>query len=172
MTDTIAELLAGRWIDPDTDEYVRVPVKAVHVAKSLAGDEAGLVKALGLPPPFAIITDQNTYEALGRRVEEALESLGPIIPIRLAGRPHPDERTAAKIMRELGIETSALGVARYYGKRVDGWIIDTQDAALTPALTALGCRVECIDTLMTSPDKSRQVAAAAVAFARRLARKP
>ena len=100
MTDAIAELVAGRWIDPDTDEVARVPVSAVHIAKSIAGDEAALVKALGLPPPFAVITDQNTYEALGRRVEEALESLGAVIPIRLSGRPHPDDRTAAKVMRE------------------------------------------------------------------------
>ena len=110
MTDTLSELLAGRWIDPDTDEIARVPVKDVHIAKSLAGDEAALVKALGLPRPFAIITDQNTYEALGRRVEEALEGLGAIIPIRLSGRPHPDERTAAKIMREGMRAGSWIGV--------------------------------------------------------------
>ena len=96
----IDALLAGRWIDPDTGKPASVPVKSVHIAKSIAGDEAALVKALGLPAPFAVITDQNTYEALGRRVEEALESLGAVIPIRLAGRPHPDERTAAKVMRE------------------------------------------------------------------------
>ncbi len=36
---------------------------------------------------------------------------------------------AAKIMRELGVEVSALGAVRYYGALVDGWVLDVQDAA-------------------------------------------
>ena len=42
MTDTLAELLAGRWIDPDTKAAAHVPTRAVHIAKSIAGDEAVL----------------------------------------------------------------------------------------------------------------------------------
>ena len=36
----------------------------------------------------------------------------------------------AKMMRELGLEPSALGVARHYGSLVDGWIIDDVDREL------------------------------------------
>jgi glycerol-1-phosphate dehydrogenase [NAD(P)+] len=94
--DIIAELLAGRLRDPDTGEPLHVPVKSVVIERSLKGAEAELVRALGLPPPHAVLTDQNTYEVLGRRVEEAL---GRVIPIRLSGRPIPDDRLAAQIMR-------------------------------------------------------------------------
>ena len=94
--DVIAELLGGRYRDPETGEALSVPVRAVVIEKSLKGGEADLVRSLDLPPPHAVLTDQNTYEALGRRVEEALPR---VIPIRLSGRPAADERTAAKVMR-------------------------------------------------------------------------
>ncbi len=62
----------------------------------------------------------------------------------------------AKMMRELGVEPSALGVARHYGPLVNGWVIDTVDRELTPAIEALGCRVKVCNTMMrTLDDKSR-----------------
>jgi glycerol-1-phosphate dehydrogenase [NAD(P)+] len=97
MTDILRELLAGRFRDPETQEVLSVPVKSVVIEKSVAGIEAELVRSLDLPRPYAVISDQNTYEVLGRRVENALDS---VIPIRLSGRPHPDEKTAAKVMDE------------------------------------------------------------------------
>jgi len=76
---------------------------------------------------------------------------------------------AAKIMRELGIETSALGVVRHYGALVDGWVIDKLDAALEPAIVSGGCAVALTDTIMSSPDKSRRVAGEAISLMRRIA---
>lgn len=93
--DPIAALVQGRYHDPETGVALSVPVKSVVIEKSLRGNERELVQALELPSPYAVITDQNTHNALGRRVEEAL---GSVIPVRLAGRPHPDEQTAAKVM--------------------------------------------------------------------------
>jgi LPPG:FO 2-phospho-L-lactate transferase len=62
----------------------------------------------------------------------------------------------AKMMRETGVEASALGVARHYGPLVDGWVIDTIDRNLAPAIEALGCRVKVCNTMMrTLDDKSR-----------------
>lgn len=58
---------------------------------------------------------------------------------------------AGKIMGELGIEVSALGVARHYEGLVSAWVIDHQDAGLAPRLEALGCRVHVTDTMMTVP---------------------
>jgi glycerol-1-phosphate dehydrogenase [NAD(P)+] len=95
--DTLGELLAGRLRDPQSGELLKVPVKRVVIEKSLAASEADLVADLDLPAPFAVISDYNTHEALGRRVETALAGRG-VISIRLPGRPHPDEQTAAKVM--------------------------------------------------------------------------
>jgi LPPG:FO 2-phospho-L-lactate transferase len=76
---------------------------------------------------------------------------------------------AAKIMRELGIETSVAGVVAHYGELVDGWVIDVQDAAHEAAIVASGHVVTVIDTLMTTAEKSRGVAEAALALGARIA---
>jgi LPPG:FO 2-phospho-L-lactate transferase len=75
---------------------------------------------------------------------------------------------AAKIMRELGVELSALGVVRHYGALVDGWVVDSQDAALAPAVEAIGCKLVLTDTMMTAPEKTASVARVALDLARRI----
>ena len=75
----------------------------------------------------------------------------------------------AKMMRELGVEPSALGVARHYGRLVDGWIIDSVDRDLAPAIEALGCRVKVCNTMMRTLDDKRRLAHDAVELAFELA---
>ena len=65
---------------------------------------------------------------------------------------------AAKIMAELGLPVSALGVAEYYQGLVDVMAIDRLDAALAPGIEALGMQVCIADTVMTTPDKRRSLA--------------
>jgi len=75
---------------------------------------------------------------------------------------------AGKIMRELGEEVSAVGVARHYGARVDGWVIDAADSALRDAIGTLGREVIVANTLMTDRTASKRLAAEVVRFARAL----
>jgi LPPG:FO 2-phospho-L-lactate transferase len=61
---------------------------------------------------------------------------------------------ADKMLRGLGFEVSAYGTAQYYGDLLDGFIIDTLDAALQPRIEELGIRVEVTNTIMrTIADK-------------------
>lgn len=76
---------------------------------------------------------------------------------------------AAKMMRELGCEATALGVARHYGSSVDGWVIDRQDAKLQRAIEREGKAVIVADTVMNDRSKSVQLARRVVSFARALA---
>jgi len=76
---------------------------------------------------------------------------------------------AAKMMRELGCEATALGVVRHYGSLVDGWVIDQQDAKLQRAIEREGKAVLVIDTVMKDRGKSRQLAKRVISFARALA---
>ena len=78
----------------------------------------------------------------------------------------------AKMMRELGLEPSALGVARHYGKLVDGWIIDSADRDSAPALQALGCRVRISDTIMRNTEDKARLAHEALDFALELPPQP
>ena len=72
---------------------------------------------------------------------------------------------AAKMMVELGVETSALGIARHYGARIDGLVIDEVDAALAPDVEALGVAVRVAPTVMRSQEDSRALAWETLAFA-------
>lgn len=76
---------------------------------------------------------------------------------------------AAKMMRELGAAVSALGVARHYGKLVDGWVIDRADAALVPAIESMKRKVVVTDTIMHNRAASRRLARVVVEFAQQLA---
>jgi LPPG:FO 2-phospho-L-lactate transferase len=75
----------------------------------------------------------------------------------------------AKMMREAGVEPSALGVAQHYGRLVDGWVIDSVDRDLAPAIEALGCRVKVCNTMMRTLDDKRCLAHDAVELAFKLA---
>ena len=53
----------------------------------------------------------------------------------------------AKMMRELGLEASAAGVAARYGDLLDGYIVDHAD---TGGVDSIGARVTIARTLMTN----------------------
>jgi glycerol-1-phosphate dehydrogenase [NAD(P)+] len=95
--EDIHGLIDGRWPDPDGGPPLGVATRAVAIERSLAGDEADLVRGLGLGPTFAVVSDPATREVMGTRVERALASLGTVVPVVLATRPHADAATAAAI---------------------------------------------------------------------------
>jgi glycerol-1-phosphate dehydrogenase [NAD(P)+] len=93
----IDALLAGTLPDPDGGAPLRVATKAVAIASSLKGDEADLVRPLGLGRRLAVISDSTTHGILGARVERALDSIASVDSIVLPGQPHPNAETAARI---------------------------------------------------------------------------
>jgi LPPG:FO 2-phospho-L-lactate transferase len=76
---------------------------------------------------------------------------------------------AAKMMRELGIEPSALAVAEHYRGFIDGFLLDEADAALLPRLTPLGLAARAVPSLMKTSVDRRRLAEAVVEFAAELA---
>ena len=65
---------------------------------------------------------------------------------------------AAAMMRSLGHEVSALGVARLYAGLLDVFVLDAVDAALAGAVEALGLRAVVCDTMMTSAERREALA--------------
>ncbi|PDW00108.1 2-phospho-L-lactate transferase [Candidatus Chloroploca asiatica] len=72
---------------------------------------------------------------------------------------------AAPLMQAMGMEVSALGVARAYADLIDGIVIDQVDADLAPAIAALGLQVAVTDTIMRGPDEKAHLAAVTLALA-------
>ncbi len=80
-------------------------------------------------------------------------SVSPIIGGKTVKGP------AAKMYKELGIEPSALAVARHYGESVlTGFILDEIDAELVESVRALGIHPYSTKTLMKSPKERRNLA--------------
>jgi LPPG:FO 2-phospho-L-lactate transferase len=75
----------------------------------------------------------------------------------------------AKLMVELGAESSALGIANHYRGLIDGIVIDHADAALVPKLEAVGLMVSVLDTVMHDNEDRAKVARATLDLAKKIA---
>ncbi len=74
---------------------------------------------------------------------------------------------ADKMLRGLGFEVSAYGVAQYYDGLLDGLVIDTLDAALQPRLAQLGLHVAVTNTIMHTLADKQALAQTMLALARK-----
>jgi len=72
---------------------------------------------------------------------------------------------ADRMLRSLGHDSSALGVARLYTGIADVFILDERDASLEPAITTLGLRTVVTDTIMADDSGRARLAASVLAAA-------
>lgn len=92
--DPLARMLAGRFVDPETGSLFACPVGRVVVAPSLDGREAELLAGLGRR--LAVVADENTWEALGRRVAAAVRPHRQVV----LPRPYPDAETVDELRQQ------------------------------------------------------------------------
>jgi LPPG:FO 2-phospho-L-lactate transferase len=76
---------------------------------------------------------------------------------------------AAKMMRELGMDASPVGVAGHYQDLLSGFVLDRQDEALKPAIAFdLGIPTLAADTIMSTDDGRARLAREVLEFAAQL----
>jgi len=103
---------------------------------------------VSIDPILRIISPLPAGEGPGVRV-----AVSPIIGGETVKGP------AAKMYKELGIEPSALAVARHYGESVlTGFVLDEVDAGLVDDIRALGIHPFSTKTLMKSSEDRRNLA--------------
>jgi len=73
----------------------------------------------------------------------------------------------ARLMEDLGLETTAAGVAARYGALLDAFVVDSGDRADAEALRAGGVDVLSTDILMGGPEGAERLAREIIAFAAR-----
>src|SRR3954449_600959 len=89
-------------------------------------------------------------------VREALRSTGAkIVGISPIVGGATIKGPADRMMRGLGMEVSAVGVAQAYADFLDVLVIDEQDRELAPRVEALGVRALVTDTIMRDLDVKR-----------------
>jgi LPPG:FO 2-phospho-L-lactate transferase len=90
--------------------------------------------------------------------EKPIVAISPIIGGETVKGP------AAKMYRELGIEPSALAVARHYQNLITGFVFDQVDKQLEGEINALGIKTHVTNTLMRSHDDRSRLAQETLGF--------
>ena len=135
----------------------RVLFKGVETAKPAPKVVQSIMKADGIiicpSNPIvsigAILAIQGIRSAL-RDTQAPIVGINPIIAGKTVKGP------ADKLMKSLGYEPSAIGVARYYKDFLDTLIVDNVDRKLAPTIRSLGIKTVVTQTLMRSMrDKAR-----------------
>jgi LPPG:FO 2-phospho-L-lactate transferase len=65
----------------------------------------------------------------------------------------------------IGVEVSAAAVVGLFSDVLDGWLVDSSDAAEIEAVVAAGVRARAVPLLMTDVGAATQMAAEALALA-------
>ena len=118
-----------------------------------------------------IIGPANPYHAIRPILEvagmrELLRSRGvPVVAVTPIIGGKALRGSAGKMMRELGREATARGVAAEYLRLADGFVVDEVDAGLVDSIASLGMRVLAVPTLMRSSEDRLALAKAVLDFA-------
>lgn len=171
---TLVELSDGRRMhfedymirEGAPDAVARVDLGAAACAKPAPGvlEALAAARAIIVCPSNPVVSIgpilavAGVREALAKRRCPAV-AISPIVGGAAVKGP------ASQLLRGLGVEVSAVGVARHYADWIDGFVIDERDRALEAEIAALGLRVGVTDSMMVDASASERVARAALALA-------
>jgi LPPG:FO 2-phospho-L-lactate transferase len=123
---------------------------------------------------LVVFCPSNPFVSLGPILElpgikEAIRSApGPKVAVSPIVGGQALKGPAAKMMRELGEEPSATGIARRYVGLVDGFVLDERDRNEMAAVMDMGLSVLVTDTIMDSSKKKVQLASEVMDFSKTL----
>jgi LPPG:FO 2-phospho-L-lactate transferase len=174
-----ADSPSGRRVVHFQEYWVRlhaeVPVEAlVFVGLDEATPGPGVIDAI-TDADLVIIPPSNPVVSVGTilgvpRVREALVATrAPVVGLSpIIGGTHV-RGMAHQMLTAIGVEVSAAGVGLHYGARssggiLDGWLVDSVDTDDAERVRAHGLPCDAVPLLMTSPDATAAMTAAALAL--------
>ncbi|WP_448629744.1 2-phospho-L-lactate transferase [Cellulomonas soli] len=180
--ETHVELTDGQLIHFE-EWWVRhraaVPAaRFVQVGLERATAAPGVIEALTdadvvvLPPSNPVVSVGTILAVPG--IRDALRTTSaPVVGVSPVIGGAPVRGMADACLRTIGVETSAGAVARHYGRRADGgvldaWLLDVQDAGTVPGLEAQGWLTAAVPTLMSDVPATARIAAHALQLVDRL----
>jgi LPPG:FO 2-phospho-L-lactate transferase len=139
-----------------------VAVSAVRFAGASTASALGLdtlnsAQTVVIAPsnPLVSIAPLRALHGVDAALTKRRESVVAISPI-VAGAAL--KGPADRLMTELGHESSVVGVAKLYAPICGTLIIDSADAHLASKVEAEGMRCVVVDTVMSTPEKSKHLA--------------
>ena len=137
---------------------------APGVLEAVAGADVVLV-----PPSNPVVSVGTILGVPG--VRDALRATGaPVVGLSpIVGGTHV-RGMARQMLEAVGVEVSAAGVGLHYGSRadggvLDGWLVDTSDAADAERVSAAGLPTRAVPLMMTDLDATAAMARAALDLA-------
>jgi LPPG:FO 2-phospho-L-lactate transferase len=173
---------SGRRVVHFQEYWVRlraeVPAETVvFVGLDGAGPAPGVIDAI-TDADLVILPPSNPVVSIGTilgvpRVREAITTTAaPVVGLSpIVGGTHV-RGMAEQMLTSIGVEVSAAGVGLHYGSRteggiLDGWLVDDTDAGDVGRVEAAGLPCRAVPLMMTGPDTTAAMAAAAVDLVRR-----
>jgi LPPG:FO 2-phospho-L-lactate transferase len=174
---TYVELAGGRRLhfeeylarDGAPDEVRAVDLAAAAAARPAPGLLAALAEAEAI-----LICPSNPVVSIGPilavpGIREALRaSAAPVVAVSPIVGGAPVKGPADRLLRGIGAEVSARGVAALYRDVARGFVLDVRDAEQAGDVAALGLEPRAVDTLMTDVGRAARLAEAALELARQL----
>jgi LPPG:FO 2-phospho-L-lactate transferase len=124
-------------------------------------------------PPSNPVVSVGTILAIPGIRDAVRDATAPVVGISPVIGGAPVRGMADACLAAIGVETSALAVARHYGRRADGgvldaWLVDSVDAEAVPPLADEGWTVSAAPTLMSDVPTTAAIAADALRLVNRL----
>jgi len=144
-------------------------------AAEAAAPAPGVLDAIGTADVI-LVCPSNPVVSIGpivavRGVREAIAaSRAPVVAVSPIIGGAPVKGPADRLLRGIGVEVSARGVAGFYRDWVDGYVMDQRDAAQQRDVEALGLAVRVTDTVMRNPEAAERLASEALRLASTLTR--
>jgi len=156
--------------DGAPDDVAGVDLSAARRARPGPGvlDAIARAEVILLCPSNPIVSIGPILAVPGIR-EALLAARAPIVAISPIIGGAPVKGPADRLLRGLGHEVSARGVAALYGELLDGYVLDLRDAAQMHDIGALGVSTCTVETLMRTPEIATELARTALLLARSLA---
>ncbi|WP_435608939.1 2-phospho-L-lactate transferase [Streptomyces sp. C10-9-1] len=148
------------------DAEAVVPVGADE-AKPAPGVLQALAEAdvILLPPSNPVVSIGTILAVPGIR-EAVTSAAAPVVGLSPIVGGAPVRGMADKVLAAVGVESTAAAVARHYGAGLlDGWLVDTADAASAPEVEEAGIRCLAVPLMMTDTGATAAMARAALALA-------
>jgi LPPG:FO 2-phospho-L-lactate transferase len=150
--------------------YAVVPIGLEESSPGPGVLEALTETDLVLVPPSNPVVSVGTILGVPGLREALLAGPAPVVGVSgIIGGDHV-RGMARQLLGTIGVEVSAAGVGLHYGARskgglLDGWLVDTVDAAAVPALEEAGIPARAVPLWMSAPDTTADLVAEAVDLA-------
>jgi LPPG:FO 2-phospho-L-lactate transferase len=175
---TFVELRGGRRVhfeeylarDGAPDEVEAVDLGAARAARPAPGvvEAIAAADAILVCPSNPVVSIGPIVAVPGIRTALAA-ARAPVVAVSPIVGGAPLKGPADRLLRGVGAEVSARGVAALYRDWVDGFVLDQRDAEQRAAVEALGIAARVTDTIMRDAEAAARLAAEALSLAGELA---